>query len=102
MPRRQQMAAMAQYRKKHPEYRDVGRTPHAMIEDSLLYGTDRYTLAGEEFLQKWDRYYGIDPEIGKQQRNLARCEREALFQIEGRGIAEHSDVARHFKKVPTR
>ncbi len=62
-----------------------------MIEDSLLYGVERYNVRGEKTLQQIDRDLGIDPEIGRQRRNLARCEREALLQMEGRGIAEHSD-----------
>ena len=92
MQRRQQKAAMARiYRQRHPEYRETGRTPHEMIEESLLYGIERYTVRSDERLQQMDRDLGIDPEIGKQRRHLARCERETLMQLDGRGVAEHSD-----------
>jgi hypothetical protein len=39
-----------------------------------------------------DRDLGIDPEIGRKRRNLARCERETLMQLDGRGIVpDHAD-----------
>jgi len=92
MPRRQQMAAMARYKQKHPEYRETGRTAHKMIEDSLLYGIERYTARSEERLQQIDRDLGIDPDIGRQRRHLARCEQETLMQLDKRGIvADHND-----------
>ena len=88
---RQRAAVMARYRETHPDHRDHGRTPHEMIEGSLVYPLDRYIVHGEEFLQKWDRYFGIDPEIGKQERYHARCEHETLLQLDGRGVADHAD-----------
>ena len=78
------------YRQRHPEYRETGRTPHEMIEESLLYGIERYTVRSDERLQQMDRDLGIDPEIGRQRRHLARCERETLMQLDGRGVTEHS------------
>lgn len=93
MPRLQQKAAMARiYRQRHPEYRETGRTAHEMIEDSLLYGVERFTARSDERLQQMDRDLGIDPEIGRKRRNLARCETETLMQLDKRGVvADHSD-----------
>lgn len=87
MPRRQQKAVMASIKN-----RDPGRTPHEMIEDSLLYGVDRFNVSAEKRLQQIDRDLGIDPAIGNKRRNAARCEREALLQLAGRGAAaDHMD-----------
>ena len=99
MPRRQQQAAMAAYRRKHPDYRDTGRTPHAMIEDSLLYGVERYNASSEERLQQIDRGLGNDPEIGRLRRHNARCERETLLQLDGRGIADHMDYLTGMRRL---
>jgi hypothetical protein len=82
---------MARYRELHPNHRDPGRTPHEMIEESLLYGVERHTARAEKQLQQIDRDLGIDPEIGSLRRYHARCERETLLQLDGRGVAEHSD-----------
>ena len=100
MPRPQQKAVMAAYRRKHPDYRDTGRTPHAMIEDSLLYGVERYTARGEEVLQQADRALGIDPEIGRLSRHNSRCERETLMQLDGRGIvSDHMDYLTGMRRL---
>ena len=88
---RQRMAVMARYKETHPDHRDPGRTPHEMIEDSLLYGVESKTARAEEKLQQIDRDLGIDPEIGSLRRYHARCERETLLQLDNRGVAEHSD-----------
>lgn len=87
----QRKAVMARYRELHPNHRDPGRTPHEMIEESLLYGVERHTARAEKQLQQIDRDLGIDPEIGSLRRYHARCERETLLQLDGRGVAEHSD-----------
>jgi len=88
---RQRRAVMARYRETHPAHRNPGRTPHEMIEDSLLYGVERYATRAEGQLQQIDSDLGIDPEIGRLRRYHARCERETLLQMDGRGVAEHSD-----------
>jgi ribosomal protein S19E (S16A) len=63
-----------------------------MVEDSLLYGVERFTARGEVVLQQIDRELGIDPNIGRQNRHELRCERETLMQLEGRGIVpDHAD-----------
>ena len=63
-----------------------------MIEESLLYGVERYTARGEVVLQQIDRELGIDPNIGRQHRHELRCERETLMQLDGRSIVpDHAD-----------
>lgn len=86
------MAAIRARGDKPAGMTDRGKTPHEMIEGSLLYGVDRYTARGEELLQRADVYLGIDPEIGRQERHQRGCERETLFQLDRRGIvANHLD-----------
>jgi len=71
-----------------------------MIEDSLLYGAERYTARGEEVLQQADRDLGIDPEIGRLRRHNARCERETLMQLDGRGIvSDHMDYLTGMRRM---
>lgn len=96
----QRKAVMARYRERHPKDRpDPGRTPHEMIEESLLYGVERHTARAEERLQQIDRDLGIDPEIGSLRRYHARCERETLLQLDGRGVAEHSDYLTGMRRL---
>lgn len=87
----QRRAVMARFRETHRDHRDPGKTPHETIEESLLYGIERHTARAEGQLQQIDRDLGIDPEIGSLCRYHARCERETLLQLDGRGVAEHSD-----------
>ena len=83
MPRRQQKAAAANMR------RPAGRSGHQMIEDSILFGPERFEERGEEQLQyieeRFEREYGIGPgrEAGRQARYNLRVKRDTLLRLSG-------------------
>lgn len=83
MPRRQQKAAAANMR------RPAGRSGHQMIEDSILFGPERFAERGEERLQRIDEIFyrefhrGPGREGGMRERYNRRVERDTLLRLSG-------------------
>jgi len=61
--------------------KNIGRSPHEMIEDSLLFGVNRFERKAEAFLQKADKEMGIDPKIGVEKRKMRKAGRAVLQSI---------------------
>jgi hypothetical protein len=83
MPRRQQKAAAANMR------RSTERSGHQMIEDSILFGPERFVEQSEERLQRIDEIFyqefhrGPGREGGIRERYNRRVERDTLLRLSG-------------------
>ena len=63
--------------------RNKGRSGHEMIQDSLLFGVDRYTRGAEKLCDKIDVYCGIDPKISRKKRANRAAGRVILQKMGG-------------------
>ena len=60
-----------------------GKSPHEMIQDSILFGVDRYTKGAEELCDKIDVYCGVDPKISRKKRSKRLAGRTVLQKMGG-------------------
>lgn len=60
-----------------------GKTGHEAIQDSILFGADRYTYKAEKLCDKIDVFLGTDPKISQQKRSTRRAGRAVLQKMSG-------------------
>ena len=72
----------------------MGMNAYENLGTLLGEGATRYEAKAEEFLQQWDKNFGIDPKIGITEREQRKNERSALWQIAERAACPDSDTLR--------
>lgn len=60
-----------------------GKSGHEMIQDSLLFGVERYIHKGDKLCDKIDVYCGIDPKISREKRSNKLAGRAILQKMGG-------------------
>ena len=60
-----------------------GKSGHEMIQDSMLFGVERFTFKADKTIAKADRFLGIDPEKTRLQRKERGHARQTLQKMGG-------------------
>jgi len=60
-----------------------GKSAHVMIQDSMLFGVDRFTKKAETICDKIDVYCGVDPKISRKKRSKRLAGRSVLQKMGG-------------------
>lgn len=60
-----------------------GKSGHEMIQDSLLFGVDRYTKKAENVCDKIDVFCGMDPKKSREKRSQRLAGRAVLQKMGG-------------------
>ena len=70
-------------KKTKSKSRYEGDTPHEMIENSLLFGVDRYTRTTADLCDRIDVFCGVDPKISQHKRDNRLAGRAILQKMGG-------------------
>ena len=70
-------------KKTKSKSRYEGDTPHEMIENSLLFGVDKYVRETANLCDRIDVFCGVDPKISQQRRAERLAGRTVLQKMGG-------------------